>query len=179
MTPDTERTPAARFDPSTLYPYLDLHLMGASNGIRLFDAAHSSWTGTQYEADFGRLRMTVREERAMLKRLIKALGHRPSLPKQSLARVMALVSARNPLNPRRRTASGGAQLELESLLSVLKGKEALWLTLLAVPLEDWARAGEGVPGHAAIERSLADCRGQQELVAGIMTATAADRFRRR
>ncbi len=176
MTPDTNRTPASRFDPSTLHPYLDLHLMGASNGIRLFEAAHSSWTGTQYEADFRRLRMTVREERAMLKRLIRALGHRPSLPKQSLARVVALLSARNPLNPRRRTATTGAQLELEALLSVLKGKEALWLTLLALPLEHWARAGDGVPDRPALEQSLSDCRDQQKLVARIMTDTAVERF---
>lgn len=179
MTPDAARTPVRRLDPSTLHPYLDLHLVGATNGVRLFDAAHTSWAGTPYEEEFARLRMNVREERSTLKRMIRALGHRPSLLKQTLARGLALVSAHNPLNPRRRTASAGAQLELEALLSLLKVKECMWDTLLALPAGVLTSEGAQALDRAALEQLRTDARAQQETVAGVMTATAADRFLQR
>lgn len=179
MTPDTARPPVRRLDPSTLYPYLELHLVGATNGVRLFDAAHTSWSGTPYEEDFARLRMSIREERSGLKRLIRALGHRPSLLKQTLARGLSVLSAHNPLNPRRRTASAGAQLELEALLSLLKVKECMWATLLALPPGTATPDGGPALDRTALEQLLTDARAQQESVARVMTATAADRFLQR
>lgn len=179
MMPDTTRAPMRRLDPSTLYPYLELHLVGATNGVRLFDAAHTSWSGTPYEEVFARLRMSVREERSTLKRLIRALGRRPSRLRQTLARGLAVVSAHNPLNPRRRTASAGAQLELEALLSLLKVKECMWDTLLALPSGILTPTGAPALDRAALEQLLADARAQQDSVARVMTATASDRFLQR
>ncbi|WP_434993943.1 hypothetical protein [Arthrobacter sp. Ld5] len=176
MTSAPHGVPGTRLDLDVLLPYLDLHLAGATNGVRLFNAARVSWAGTPHEAEFTRLRKEISEERTYLKKLIKTLGHRPSRIKMGFARVASVVAEFDPLNPLRRKATAGAQLELEALQSLLKGKEALWATLLALP--PGATAGPGRHGldRAALERLLAASREQQDSVARVMTETAPARF---
>ncbi|WP_043445940.1 hypothetical protein [Arthrobacter sp. L77] len=176
MTSATNGIPGTRLDLETLLPYLDLHLAGATNGVRLFNAARISWANTPHEAEFTRLRKEISEERAYLKKLIKTLGHRPSRIKMGFAHVASVVAEFDPLNPLRRKATAGAQLELEALQSLLRGKEALWATLLALPAG--ATAGPGRPGfdRAALERLLAASQQQQDTVARVMTETAPARF---
>jgi hypothetical protein len=167
-----------QLDLDTLLPYLDLHLMGATNGVRLFEAAAKSWNGTPFEADFTRLRQEIGEERAYLKRMIRALGHRPNLLKMAVAHVLTVVAEWNPLNPRRRKATAGAQLELEALQSLLKGKEGMWATLLALSTHSTASVGDAVLNQQVIRELLEASRSQQDTVARVMTATAATRFLR-
>ncbi|MHA7281879.1 hypothetical protein [Arthrobacter sp. TMS2-4] len=176
MTSATHGVPGARLDLETLLPYLDLHLAGATNGVRLFSAARVSWAGTPHEAEFTRMRKEIGEERTYLKKLIKSLGHRPSRIKMGFARIASVVAEFDPLNPLRRKATTGAQLELEALQALLKGKEALWSTLLALP--PGTTAGPGRPGfdRDALERLLAASREQQDSVARVMTETARARF---
>jgi hypothetical protein len=179
MTAAANRIPVRQLDLDTLLPYLDLHLVGATNGVRLFRAAGLSWAGTPYEEDFTRLRQEISEERTFLKRLIKALGHRPSLVKMTLARVLSVIADLDPLNPRRRKASAGAQLELEALQSLLKGKEALWSTLLALSPAgsgQQAKMAETVLNTPVLERLLEASKRQQDTVARVMTETASARF---
>lgn len=176
MTRAADGIPVRQLDLDTLLPYLDLHLVGATNGVRLFSAAQVSWTGTPYEEDFARLRKEIGEERAFLKKLIKALGHRPSVLKMTFARVMSLVAELDPLNPLRRKRTAGAQLELEALQSLLKGKEALWSTLLALCAETSATPGEDTLNQPTLERLLAASKNQQDTVARVMTGTASARF---
>lgn len=178
MTRATDGIPVRRLDLDTLLPYLDLHLVGATNGVRLFGAARLSWAGTPYEEDFTRLRREITEERHFLKRLIRALGHRPSLLKMTLARVMSVVAELDPLNPLRRRATAGAQLELEALQSLLRGKEALWATLLALSPGAPAAAGEDVLDRTVLTRLLEASKRQQDTVARVMTETAPARFLR-
>lgn len=176
MTRATDGIPVRQLDLGTLLPYLDLHLVGATNGVRLFGAARVSWAGTPYEEDFSRLRQEIGEERAFLKRLIKALGHRPSLLKMALARVMSVVAELDPLNPTRRKKTAGAQLELEALQSLLRGKEALWATLLALSPDTGATPGEDVLDRTVLARLLEASKRQQDTVARVMTETASARF---
>ncbi|WP_247826411.1 hypothetical protein [Arthrobacter antioxidans] len=176
MTSATNGIPGTRLNLETLLPYLDLHLAGATNGVRLFNAARISWANTPHEAEFTRLRKEISEERAYLKKLIRTLGHRPSRIKMGFAHVASVVAEFDPLNPLRRKATAGAQLELEALQSLLRGKEALWATLLALPAG--ATAGPGRPGfdRAALERLLAASQQQQDTVSRVMTETAQARF---
>lgn len=185
MTPASTgdpRIPISQLDLETLLPYLDLHLAGATNGVRLFEAAGTSWEGTPYEEVFSRLSEEISEERAFLKGLIKALGHRPSLLKMAFAHAASVIARFDPLNPARRKNTGGAQLELEALQSLLKGKEALWATLLALAPSPETRApspispSEDVLNRAALEDLLVTSKRQQDTVARVMTETAAARF---
>ncbi len=178
MTRAAVGIPVHQLDLETLLPYLDLHLVGATNGVRLFSAARVSWAGTPYEEDFTRLRDEIREERAFLKKLIRALGHRPGVVKMTLARAMSVVADLDPLNPQRRRATTGAQLELEALQSLLRGKESLWSTLLALSPSADAAPGDPVLNRPALERLLVASKRQQDTVARVMTETAAARFLR-
>lgn len=178
MTAAANRSPVRQLDLDTLLPYLDLHLVGATNGVRLFGAAETAWAGSPHAEDFAQLRREISEERVFLKRLIKALGHRPGVVKMTLARILSAVARVDPLNPARRKDTAGAQLELEALQSLLKGKEALWSTLLAVSPVFQDRPGGAVVDRPVLERLLDSSRRQQETVARIMTATAPDRFLR-
>ena len=177
---DDRRLPIDQLDLDTLLPYLDLHLVGATNGVRLFEAARSAWAGTPYEKDFARLRQEISDERDFLTRLIKALGHRPALLKMGLAHVVSVFARMDPLNPARRRATSGAQLELEALQSLLKGKEALWSTLLALgPSSSSVAPSDHVLNRAVLERLLDSSKRQQDTVARVMTETAGSRFLRR
>jgi hypothetical protein len=178
MTRVTDGIPLRRLDLDTLLPYLDLHLVGATNGVRLFKAARVSWAGTPYEEDFERLRQEIGQERAFLKRLIRSLGHRPGVVKMAAARALSVVAELDPLNPLRRKATAGAQLELEALQSLLKGKEALWSTLLALEPEAPAAAGDAVLDRSALVRLLDASKRQQDTVGRIMRQTAPARFLR-
>lgn len=178
MTHDENGIALHQLDLDTVLPYLDLHLMGATNGVRLFDAAARSWAGTPYEEVFEQLHEEIREERDYLKRMIRALGHRPHAAKMAVAHLLTVVAEWNPLNPRRRQATAGAQLELEALQSLLKGKEGMWASLLALCPASTATAGDRVLNRRMIEQLLASSRSQQEQVARVMTETAATRFLR-
>lgn len=176
MTHADNGIPVRQLDLDTLLPYLDIHLVGATNGVRLFDAARLSWAGTPHEEDFDRLRHEISEEREFLKRMIKNLGHRPNVLKMAFAHIMSVVAQFDPLNPLRRRKSTGAQLELEALQSLLKGKEALWSTLLALPPGTSTGAGDPVLDRAVLERLLEASERQQDTVARVMTETAPARF---
>ncbi len=178
MTAAANRSPVRQLDLETLLPYLDLHLIGATNGVRLFGAAETAWAGSPHAEDFARLRREISEERAFLKRLIKGLGHRPGAVKMTLARMLSAIARMDPLNPARRKDTAGAQLELEALQSLLKGKEALWSTLLAVCPDSEGRPGGPIVDRPVLHQLLDSSRRQQETVARIMTATAPDRFLR-
>ncbi len=178
MTRVTDGIPLRQLDLDTLLPYLDLHLVGATNGVRLFRAARLSWAGTPYEGDFERLRQEIGEERAFLKRLIKSLGHRPGVVKMTAARALSVVADLDPLNPLRRKRTAGAQLELEALQSLLKGKEALWSTLLALSPEAPASTGEAVLNRSVLVELLEASKRQQDTVARVMRETAPARFLR-
>jgi hypothetical protein len=164
-----------QLDKGTLFGYLDTHLLGATNGVRLFEAASRSWEGTESGAVLAGLARDISEERDALRTLITALGHRPGRAKMAVAHGSAVVSRVNPVNLFRRRSGEGAQLEFEALQSLLRGKEALWDTLLFV---SGTAAGQREPAlnPTELERLLEAAREQQKTVARVMRETAVERF---
>ena len=157
-----------------LFRYLEDHLLGATGGVRLFEAAAQTWKGTPHGRALARLHDEIDGERAELLSSLKAQGHRPNAAKMGVAHLGAAAARVNPLNARKTEKGPGAQLELEALQSLVRGKEALWETLLAL-----LDAGWSFPGYSR-ERliHLAErAREQQREVAAVMVSTAADRFR--
>lgn len=157
-----------------LFRYLEDHLLGATGGVRLFDEAAATWKDTPHGRTLARLHDEIDGEREELLRSLKAQGHRPNAAKMFIAHIGAAVARLNPLNVRGTGNGPGAQLELEALQSLVRGKEALWVTLLALLDDGWS-----FPGYDRVRlNQLAErARGQQQEVADIMVSTAAERFR--
>lgn len=154
-----------------LSDYLVVHLIGATSGVRLFQAAAQSWEGTVHGKTLGQLGEEISTEREELIRLIRSLGFAPNKPKMLAAHVSAGISRVNPINLLRSRSGEAAQLELETLQSAVRAKECLWDTLLAI-----------APNDAQLDedrmRVLRDrAREQQNKIAHVMTATANDRFK--
>ncbi|MBG6216791.1 hypothetical protein IWX75_001235 [Arthrobacter sp. CAN_A6] len=166
---------AGRTDRETLNSYLDMHLFGATNGVRLFEAASRSWADTQHGRVIAGLEKDIAEERRQLRRVIERSGHRPGRVKMLVAHGMARLAEVNPVNPWRRKTSTGAQLELESLLSLLRGKESLWETLIALRSIDPAADGLEFSDEK-LQELLEEAREQQSRIAEVISSTAADRF---
>ncbi|NKX54657.1 hypothetical protein [Arthrobacter mobilis] len=164
------KMPAVSVDNKALAAYLNSHLAGAAAGRRMFHAAKRTWVGTEAAAVLDEIERQVHGERQELKQLMHDLGYRRSLVMALVARAGALAGRVNPVNLLRRGRSTGGQLELELLQSALRGKEALWRTLLelqqALPQLNRRRLAE------LLERT----RRQQDAVAGIMRRTALQRF---
>lgn len=156
-----------------LLRYLEDHLLGATGGVRAFEAASRTWAGTAHGRKLAALREEIEGERRELLASLHAQQHRPNALKMGFAHAGAAFARINPLNLRRTRKGPPAQLELEALQSLVRGKQALWETLLAL-----LDAGWSLPGYD--RQRLTDlaerARGQQREVASIMAATAAERF---
>ncbi|WP_024476085.1 hypothetical protein [Arthrobacter sp. CAL618] len=158
-------------DSSRLSAYLDDHLVASASGVKLFSTAQESWRGTKHEQTFASLTKEISGERDELAQIISSLGYTPSKVKMVIAQVGAQLSKINPLNLRRSDKGSGAQLELEALQSIVRGKECMWETLGAL-----TEAGS-TELDAEQLRHLADrARKQQEQLAHVMRETAPERF---
>lgn len=160
-------------DRDLLSRYLDDHLLAATTGVRLFDAARKSFEDTPHGQVLARLGREISADRADLLRLIHSLGFTPSKVKLALGHLGAQVSKVNPINPLRSHKGAGAQLELESLQSAIRGKECLWETLLALA-ESGFHLGAFDAARLTDLRDRARKQGRE--AAEIMLSTAADRF---
>jgi hypothetical protein len=169
-TMDDDHKQPGRLDNDAFGAYLDDHLLGAQTGIRLFGSARESWAGTEFEADLQRLRNEVIAERREVKELMGQLGYRRSTFKKVAAAGGAVMGKINPLNPLRNGGGAGAQLELETLQSALRGKECLWRTLIVL--------AEAEPRLDAqrFRQLLDQTHRQLDTMARIMERTAKDRF---
>jgi hypothetical protein len=169
-TMDQDHKQPGRMDNDEFAAYLDDHLLGAKTGIKLFGSARESWAGTEFEADLQRLRNEVIAERREVKELMGQFGYRRSTFKKVAAAGGAVVGKINPLNPLRIGGGAGAQLELETLQSALRGKECLWRTLIVL--------AEAEPRLDAqrFQQLLDQTHRQLDTMARIMEQTAKDRF---
>ena len=165
---------STREEQRWLFRYLEDHLVGATGGVRLFEAASQTWKGTQHGRALARLRDEINDERIELLNSLRAQGHRPNLAKMGFGHLSAAAARLNPLNVRKTDNGTGAQLELEALQSLVRGKEALWETLLALLDDGWSFAGYN---RERLIQLAERAREQQREVAAIMVSTAADRFR--
>lgn len=159
-----------------LFRYLEDHLLGATGGVRAFEAASRTWAGTDHGRTLAGLHEEIGGERRELEESIRAQGHHPNAAKMAFAHMSAAAARFNPLNLRRSSRGPGAQLELEALQSVVRGKQALWETLLALLDAGWT-----FPGYdrQRLTELAERAQGQQQELAAIMTSTAAHRFGRR
>jgi hypothetical protein len=164
------RSSAVRLNDKALAAYLDSHLVGSSAGVRMFNAAKRTWSGTDAASVLASIERQVADERRELKELMHTLGYRRSWFKAAAARLGAIVGKVNPVNPQRTGHGATGQLELELLQSALKGKECLWRTLLEL--------GRTHPqlNRQRLSELLGLARKQQEAVADIMRRTAGSRF---
>ena len=166
--PQTESGRKPRHE--SLAAYLDDHLLGAETGVRLFKAAVKTWEGTEYEGVFAHLTDQISDERDELETLILALGYQRSSLKRGLAWIGAAVGRLGPVNPLSTGSGVSGQLELETLQSIVRAKECLWRTLLALSAHDHRF-------HSPrIHELLGHARDQQEAVAKVMVDTAPARF---
>ena len=83
-----------------LFRYLEDHLLGATGGVRLFEAAAQTWKGTQHGRTLTRLQDEIAGERAELLSSLKAQGHHPNPAKMAFAHLGAITARVNPLNAR-------------------------------------------------------------------------------
>lgn len=157
-----------------LFRYLEDHLLGATGGVRLFGSASQTWDGTEHGRALALLRDEINGERQELLASIRAQGHRPNPAKMGFAHLSAAAARLNPLNMRQVRRGPGSQLELEALQSLVRGKQALWETLMALMDAGWS-----FPGYtrARLLELAERARGQQQEVADIMVSTAPERFR--
>lgn len=161
---------AGALNHEDLAAYLDYHLLGSAAGVRLFDAVRQSWAGTPQEAEFRKLREELSAERKELKALHRSFGYQRNKLKQIGSAAGAVVSKINPLNPTRASGGVGAEMELESCLSALRGKQCMWQVLTVLAPKD---SRLNATRFQELEAQAAD---QQKRVERIMTETAGKRF---
>lgn len=155
---------------ASLSAYLDNHLLGAETGVRLFGAARRTWAGSEYEQSFIDLEKEIAGERDELEQLIITLGYRRSRFKHVLAMAGAAAGRLGPLNPLSTGGGTSGQFELETLQSIVRAKECLWRTLLALAAHDHRF---NVP---RLKDMLEMAGRQQDTVARVMEETAPARF---
>lgn len=164
--------PGAAWKPKhqSLSAYLDDHLLGAETGVRLFGAARRTWEGSGYEQTFADLESEIAGERDELEQLIVTLGYRRSKVKKAMAMVGAAAGKLGPMNPMSTGGGTTGQFELEGLQSIVRAKECLWRTLLALSAHDHRF-------NPSRLREMIDMAGrQQDAVAKVMQETAPARF---
>lgn len=153
-----------------LSAYLDDHLLGAEMGVRLFSAAGKTWAGSRYERTFTDLAAEISGERDELEQLILTLGYRRSTFKRVLATVGAAAGRLGPINPLSTGGGTSGQFELETLQSIVRAKECLWRTLLALAPHDHRF------NVSRLNHMLQTAGRQQDTLARIMEETAPARF---
>ena len=155
---------------ASLSAYLDNHLLGAETGVRLFSAARRTWAGSAYEQTFADLEHEISGERDELEQLILTLGYRRSTFKYLLAMAGAAAGRLGPINPLSTGGGTSGQFELETLQSIVRAKECLWRTLLALAAHDHRF-------NASRLKDMLEMAGrQQDTIARIMEETAPARF---
>ncbi|WP_104160621.1 hypothetical protein [Arthrobacter sp. ZGTC212] len=164
--------PGAAWKPkhASLSAYLDDHLLGAETGVRLFSAARRTWEGSEYEQTFADLESEIAGERDELEQLMLVLGYQRSKFKKALAMAGAVTGKLGPINPLSTGGGTTGQFELETLQSIVRAKECLWRTLLALSAHDHRF------NPARLQEMIEMAGRQQDAVARVMEETAPARF---
>jgi len=163
-------SPDGRINHEDLAAYLDAHLLGAKAGIRFFGSAVGSLRGTPQAERLAHVRDEVASARRELKVLFDRFGYQRSTAKKVAGLGGAVAGKLNPLNPLRARGHAGAQLELETLQSMLRGQECLWRTLQLLAEHEPRLDRERL---AQLEKQV---QRQLATVADIMDQTAGSRF---
>ncbi len=119
-----------------LATYLNEHLLASEAGIRAFNAAARTWEGTPHEAPLLALKEDLARDRRDLARLIQRLGFRPAGWKRLLTLAARAAGELNPVNALRLRRGSMAQLELDMLTGMVRGKLSMWDALLELAKDD-------------------------------------------
>ncbi|MEW1979501.1 hypothetical protein AB0333_01050 [Citricoccus sp. NPDC079358] len=122
-------TPHGTLNRDELQDYLNHHLLGSKSGVRLFQAAASTWNGTEYEEEFLDLSRQVSEEQDELRELIDRLDLRQSVVENALGLAAETAGRLNPVNITRSKSEGMTQVEMDILQSALQGKAGMYAVL--------------------------------------------------
>lgn len=165
-------SPHGTLNRGELQDYLNHHLLGSKSGVRLFQAAASSWNGTQYEEEFLELARQVSEEQDELKALIERLDLRQSVVENALGLAAETAGRLNPVNISRSKSEGMTQVEMDVLQSALQGKAGMYAVL--------AKLAERFPGAGLDGQRMRDlyqqAQDQQARVRRISEETMDTRF---
>lgn len=165
-------TPHETLNRDELQDYLNHHLLGSKSGVRLFQAAASTWNGTEYEQEFLELSKQVSEEQDELSQLIDRLDLRQSVVENAMGLAAAAAGRLNPVNVTRSKSEGMTQVEMDVLQSALQGKAGMYAVL--------AKLAERFPDAGLDGRRMSDlyeqAQDQQARVRRISDETMDTRF---
>ncbi|MGM7669517.1 hypothetical protein [Microbacterium sp. A93] len=133
-------TPHDDLNRDELQDYLNHHLLGSKSGVRLFQAAASTWNGTEYEQEFLEISRQVSEEQDELQQLIDRLDLRQSVVENAMGLAAEAAGRLNPVNFTRSKSEGMTQVEMDILQSALQGKAGMY-AVLAKLAERFPHAG--------------------------------------
>jgi hypothetical protein len=168
MTAD--RRTDGRLDHEVLADYLQAHLVAAASGERLFEQAAKVREGSSDGSTLAALKAEISSDKSYLESLLRRLGSGMPPYKRALAALGAQVSRLDPLNPFRSPGGATGHLELEGLISAVRGKAQLWETLVLLSdLDRSLDAGE-------LERLRNRAYRQIEQLEALLRSTAFQRF---
>ncbi|MDO5661412.1 MAG: hypothetical protein Q4G40_01840 [Brachybacterium sp.] len=150
--------------------YLVEHYLAASSGVQTFQAAVSTWEGTDVGATLQEMQQTIHEERDTLRTLIEGLGYQVGSVKEATAAAARVAGRLNPLNPLRSREQSFAQIELETLTGIVRMKRCMWETLLELTSIDPRLDRD----H--LEQLRDSARSQEDQLAALLLGTATERF---
>lgn len=163
-------TAGARVRSEELEAYMLGHYMGALSGVRLFDEAARTWSGTPYEERFAGFLREIENDIGHLEGMLERLGSGRRRVAKGLGTVTGIASRLNPLSRIRERAGIAAHGELEMLQSLVVVKRSMWVTLLELaPAEPRLDAEE----LRRLEASAAD---QYDRLRAVAAETARSRF---
>ncbi|MFI7483436.1 hypothetical protein ACH9EU_13605 [Kocuria sp. M1R5S2] len=166
----TDGAPRDRVQADKLEAYMLGHYLGALSGVRLFDEAARTWSGTPYEGRFAQFVDDIENDIEHLEAMIDRLGSRRRAVAKAIGTATGITSRLNPLSRIRERAGIAAHGELEMLQSLVVAKRSMWLTLLQlVPAEPRLDAEE-------LRRLEADAADQYHRLRAVAEETARDRF---
>lgn len=166
----TDGPAGARIRDEKLRAYLLGHYTGALSGVRLFDEARRTWSGTAYADRFTDFHREIQEDIGHLETMLDRLGSDRRQAVKALGTATGFLSRFNPLSRIRERAGIAAHGELEVLQSLVVAKRSMWLTLLQLaPAEPRLDAEE----LRRLEAAAAD---QYDRIRDVAERTARDRF---
>lgn len=169
-TDDAGVPAGATVQADKLQAYMLGHYMGALSGVRLFDEARRTWSGTPYEGQFAAFVEDIQNDIEHLEAMLDRLGATRRQVVRTLGTVTGVASRLNPLSRIRERTGIAAHGELEMLQSLVVAKRSMWVTLLELaPAEPRLDAEE-------LRKLEADAADQYDRLRTIARRTARDRF---
>lgn len=148
--------PEPAVDRDLLRTYLVQHYLGASSGIRAFQAASGSWEGTPAGEMLADATDAVMGARVELGRVIDRLGFSIS-PAEKAASGAAQVAGRlNPVNLLHRRRGALARIEIETLTGMLRAQRCMWEALVPVCADEPRLDLPTITRLARLARALED-----------------------